>query len=199
MKAIPFRARYIALAYSVLMIAGMCTQARAQTTLSVEYDFHHNHQWGTNSSYGAVGLSQGTKYGIFDGYLQGSYNNTHGDIDSLNGWEFGYSYAIPVGKFTVTPRIAYGAMNNIGGAGNARYALTTLEGSYPIRDGLSTFANISHTFGLNDAAIKSWNRATAGIDYSLTKNTSLRLGASYIRQLQTDQFGAYSIVSYTLN
>ena len=186
-----------------LMALAACAAASAQTTLSVEYDFHKNTTWGTKGHYWATGITQGTKYGSFDAWLQGSHNRTNGSIDNLNGWELGYSYALPVGSLTITPRIAYGAMNNIdngaGGRLNARYMLTTVEASHPISEGLSGFAGVSHTKGLNADAIQSWNRTTAGVDYSLTKNISVRVGGSYIRQLQTNQYGGYGIISYTLN
>jgi hypothetical protein len=195
--------KMITMAYIALFAMGFYTSAQSQI-LAAEYDFHKFQGRDQSSHYWAVGLIQPTKYGTFDGWLQGSRNYSAGfSKDRLQGWELGYGYTLPVaGDLTFTPRLAYGAMNNIdfgGGAeGNARYWLLSGEAALPIREGLGLFIGASHTFGANADAIQSWNRFMTGVDVSLTKKISLRLGVSHIRQLQLNQRGVYGIISYNL-
>jgi opacity protein-like surface antigen len=187
-----------------LALIAACAAASAQTTISAEYDLHKIKNSQRYSNYGAVGLTQGTKYGNFDGWLQGMRQvGNHESIDNIAGFEVGYSYALPVtNKLTVTPRIAYGELNgiNIGTRDiKAKYQLTTVEGSYALTGTVAPFVGLSHTRGVNADAIHSWNRVTAGVDYALSKNTSLRVGLSHIQQPGVQQDGAFTILSYTLN
>lgn len=187
-----------------LAILAAASIASAQTTVGVEYDLHKIKNGTRLSHYGAVGITQGTKYGNFDGWLQGMrMTGNNQAIDNIAGWEVGYSYAFPItNKLTLTPRLAYGELNgiNIGDRDiKAKYQLTTVEGSYALTGTVAPFVGLSHTRGVNADAIKSWNRVTGGIDYAIAKNTSLRLGLSHIQQPGVQQDGVFTILSYTLN
>jgi hypothetical protein len=123
---------------------------------------------------------------MFDAGWQGANATTKGRGDNQNGWEVGYSYALPVGKVTILPRIAYGAMNNINGGTrnlNARYWLGSVEANTALTGTVGTYVSFSHMNGTNADSIKRANRVQAGFDFAVTKDFSVRAG------LSTQKFG----------
>ena len=176
------------------------------TSLVVEYFYHAvaNTPAGyTHNQYGYVGIVQPTKFGTFDAGLQGAGATTRGvGTDRQSGWEVGYSYALPVGKFNVIPRIATGAMNRIDPAGagftlNARYWLASVEGQLPLNDKLGVYTSYSHMNSINADSIARANRVQVGVDYAVTKSIGVRAGYSYQKFAEDNLNGVVLIGTYS--
>lgn len=195
-------------ALAALALAAMATTAQAadfldgKPTLSVEYDYHTNAGTPGHSQYGYIGLAQQTTLGTFDAGLQGLKATNPGfGTDNSQGFEIGYSYPVSVDKYRITPRIAYGALNQIEPAGsgfslNARYALLSLEVAAPITKDLGGYVSYSHQNGTNADFGSPSNRVQAGVDFALTDKVALRTGVSFMRQAGFQQNGVVAIVSY---
>lgn len=166
--------------------------AVAQTTVSLGYENTRFSSAKENSHYQAIGLIKQTEYGSFDGYLQGSRFGS----DSMAGVEVGYGRGLTVGSFGNFTRLAVGTMGNIEGVGRANYALLSTEFSHPIYDRVSAYVGASHTFALNDQAVSN-NRLQLGVDVTLDKATSLRVGYSAFRQSKETLHGGVLYLNHS--
>lgn len=196
----------------IALAAFTALAASAQTTIVAEYDYHKTVDQNVRSGYYALGAVRSTSVGNFDAYLQGvkstvgptgfvgPVQNPPATTLNFNGWELGYSYYVPLKSFSVTPRIASGVMANsdlFGSKFEAKYVLASVEASYTIKPGLSTYVGASHMHGLNDDSVRASNRVQAGVDYSVTPQTTVRLGGSQIRGNDTIQNGIVTMVFYS--
>lgn len=187
---------------AALTLAALTMSASAQVTGIAEVDFHKFNDAEDRSTYWAAGLAYGTKYGTFDGYVQGVHAYGPGYMDNLQGFEFGYTVPnLTIGSAMIMPRIAYGHMGNIaqpnGSNGTGKYFLGSVEANMPLRTGLNGYVSVSHMSGQNEFAIQSQNRVQAGVDITLTEKTTLRVGYSNIRQYQTTQQGIVTMLFYS--
>lgn len=184
-----------------LAAAAISFSAAAQVTAIAEIDYNKYHRAADESVYWATGLAVGTKFGTFDGYAQGVYGRGPGYVDSLQGFEFGYTVpGLSLGKIAVMPRIAYGQMHNVGVPGTdgkSKYALVSTELNMPIKEGLNGYVSASHMKGYTPSAIASQNRLQAGVDVVLTEKLMARIGYSAIRQYQTTQNGVVLMAFYS--
>lgn len=178
-----------------LALAVVSAAAAAQTTVVLENTYHGYRTSSDASMYSAIGVSQTTKYGMFDAYVQGVRAWGAGYTDRLNGFEVGAGQFYPVGKVTLNPRVAYGTMGNINGVSKTTtYMLYSLEATTRLDEKIGGYVSVSHRNGLNAQAIPASNRAQAGLDLSITDNVGLRLGGSIVKELGTTQFGASSML-----
>ena len=182
---------------AALALAALSTGAFAQTTLVVESTYHSVRNTPDASMYHAAGLVQGTKFGTFDAYWQGVRAWGNGYTDHLNGFEVGYSYALPVGSVTVTPRVATGTMGNIPGTAVSKYMQYSVEAGVPLKPEFSGYVSVSHRNGLNKEAIQASNRVQFGLDLLMSKNVTVRLGGSVVKELGSTQRGVVSMLMYT--
>lgn len=177
--------------------------AAAQTTVVAEYDYNRVAANNTHSGYVAAGVAQTTKYGTFDGYWQGVrfVDNAGKSVDNYNGFEFGYGNTVKLGPVDVNSRIAYGTMAGIN-VGNydavGKYLLASAEVNKKLTNTFAGYAGYSYMHGLNTYSIHGANRVQFGVDTTITPNFSLRTGASFTRQQQTNLNGVVVIGSYTL-
>lgn len=181
------------LALAVLSLAA----AAAQTTVVLENTYHSVRNTPDASMYHAVGLAQATKFGTVDAYWQGVRAWGANYTDRLNGFEVGYSYAFPVGSATVIPRVAYGTMGNIPNTDVSKYMLYSVEVGMPLQPEFNGYVSVSHRNGLNKESISASNRVQAGLDIPLSKNTTVRVGGSVMKELGSTQRGVVSMLFYT--
>ena len=162
-----------------LSLASVTMMAGAQITGVVEYDYDRVAGAKSHSNYVASGLIFNTKYGNFDGYLQGVSVYTNGIRDNSGGIEVGYSKQIAVGSITLSPRVAYGTLNGITGTKLVKYMLYSAEVSSHINAKTSGFVGLSHMNGMTSSAIPSINRMLIGADYALSEKLSARVAYSH--------------------
>jgi len=186
---------------SALALMSLSLGAAAQVTAIAEIDSHKYNGMKDRSTYWATGLAYGTKYGTFDGYLQGVHAYGPGYKDNLHGFEFGYTVpGLTLGSASISPRLAYGQMHNVdvpGTDGVGKYILGSVEANMPLREGLNGYVSVSHMKGFTDASIQSQNRVQAGVDITLTEKITARVGYSVIRQYQTTQQGIVTMLFYS--
>jgi hypothetical protein len=178
----------------------VCSAAVSATTLNVEYNYStvQGDSAYKHTQYGYIGLAQSTKYGTIDAGLQGATANVNNvPTDKQSGWELGYSYPLSVDRFTVSPRIAYGAMNAIAPNFNARYWLASVEVSTRLAENIGGYVSVSHLNGANADSIARANRFQIGADWTLTKTFNLRTGYSFQRFGADNLSGVVAVGSYS--
>lgn len=178
----------------------VCSAAVSATTLNVEYNYStvQGDSAYKHTQYGYIGLAQSTKYGTIDAGLQGATANVNNvPTDKQYGWELGYSYPVSAGRFTIIPRLAFGAMNNIAPNFDARYWLGSVEASTPIYKNVGGYVSISHMNGTNADSIARANRFQIGADWALTKTFNLRTGYSFQRFGADNLSGVVAVGSYS--
>lgn len=186
---------------ALALAASFSPVAQADTTVAVEYNYHHTATTRRFSEYEAVGVIQSTKYGTFDAHLQTASNRAHDFTDHLQGAEVGYTYGGSLPFASYSARIAAGTFDNIDmgtRTGKANYALASFELTRPLTSTVGGYVNVSHSHGFNDDAISAMNRFQAGVDIAVMPKTSLRVGGSTFRSIDASQAGVVVVLSYTL-
>lgn len=182
----------------VLAMASLSVMA-SDLFVSTEYDYHRGN--GDSSHFGSVGIAKQTEFGTFDAILQAQRSHAAGTTDSSRGFEVGYSYALPVGSFTLVPKMAYGQFNGVDtgtGTVTAKYWLPSVEVQVPLNQSVNGFVGVSRNIAIN-GDMSSYNRVIAGADFVLNQKTSLRVGGSFIRQQQANQRGIFAVLTYAVN
>lgn len=179
-----------------LSISTLAITAGAQVTGVAEYDYDRVNGGG-HSNYGAAGLVFQTKFGSFDGYVQGVNVHSNSVRDDSTGVELGYSKKFALGPVNVTPRIAYGTLSGMYGSGEAKYMLYSAEVEKQLNQNVSGFVGFSHQNGMTQSAVSASNRVLVGADYALTEKVALRVAYSHRWEQNQKVNGVMTAVSYS--
>jgi hypothetical protein len=180
---------------SILLAVSSLTHAQTSVFLTFDTNFKIGGS-GTNQELG-TGLAFDTRVGKFDFALLGNRYSVAGINEAL-GFEVGYSRASSTkfGKFTT--RGSYGRKNYIDEAGggfvrNTNYYGFSEEFSKPLSESTTAFLEYRHRGFLSAG---SENRLSTGLNLSLTKSATARIGYGYTRASGANYQGPVLSFSY---
>jgi hypothetical protein len=188
--------------FAITTLALAATSAFAGITGTVSYDYDRaNAGQGVWKSQHEVhtGVALGTKFGTFDGAVTGRQLVTNARDNNV-GFEFGYSNGVKLGAVSVTGRAAYGQFTEVdttvgGFHGNSAYYSVGAEAAMPVAKTVTGFVGYRFRGDANgDTPVQ--NRYTAGVDMSVNKSVSARVGYAFSKQDGIIYNGVTTAVSY---
>lgn len=159
-------------------LLGAAALASAQVTAFATYDYDGRKTGDIQE--GTLGAMVGTKLGTLDASLVRT-DVRFSPTDRLTGFDFGYSYPVTLGRFTVTPRLGYGVKNqgNKGGpfVGQTHYYTAGGEVSTALAPTVTGFAGYTFRRTADRSGNELFgNRYIAGVDLAVSKSLTVRAG-----------------------
>lgn len=136
-----------------------------------------------------AGLKLKTNFGAFDLAAVGAQRATTNRVDSY-GAEVGYSLGVDLKGLVITGRAAYGEVEK------AKYYSLGVEATQQVTPTFGIFGGYRHTNGVSAATASAANRYTVGVDVSLTKALTARVGYARTASLGENSNGLVTAVSY---
>ena len=154
-----------------------------------DYDKAEAAKWSSDHTLKA-GLKLKTSLGTFDAAAVGAQRVTNKRADSY-GAEVGYSLGVDLKGLVITGRAAYGEVEK------AKYYSMGVEATQQVTPVFGVFGGYRHTNGVSAVTPSAVNRYTVGVDMTLTKALSVRLGYARAALLNENTNGVTTAVSYS--
>ena len=174
---------------AALFAASLSASAAGLTAFAAyDYDKAESAAW-SSDHVAKAGVKLGTAFGTFDAAYAGSQHVTS-VRDNSRGGEVGYSLGVDLKGLVITGRAAYGQLNQ------TKYYSLGVEGTQQVTPAFGIFGGYRHTNGVNSTTPAAVNRYTVGVDVTLVKGVTARLG--YARSVLLNEWtnGVTTAVSY---